>query len=188
VAANADLGDGALLESAGTDPAAFRVFFERWVAPVTAYAMRRTLDPEVAADITAEVFAVAYLKRRRFRDSGRGAGPWIYGIARRELGRHRRRRAVEHRALARLGVTPPALDDASARAIEALVDVESYRRELEAALTGLSAAHREAVRLRVVEDRSYPEVARLLGCSEGAARVRVHRALQRLADSMEVVS
>ena len=38
----------------------------------------------------------------------------------------------------------------------------------------------EAVRLRVVEELSYDEVAETLGTTPGAARVRVHRGLAAL--------
>lgn len=180
--------DGVLLAAADRDGAAFGVFHRRWSEAVAAYCLRRTLDSEATADLVAEVFAVAYLKRRGFRDDGRGAGPWLYGIARRELGRYRRRRGVETRAVRRLGVSLPPLDDESVRMMETLVDLVSYRRELAAALDRLTESERAAIRLRVVEERPYPEVARLLDCSEGAARVRVHRGLHRLADWMEAPS
>ena len=41
--------------------------------------------------------------------------------------------------------------------------------------------HREALRFRVIEELSYPEVARRLSCSEANARQRVSRGLRRLA-------
>jgi hypothetical protein len=42
--------------------------------------MPRT-DAEVAADLLAETFAVAFERRRRFRDVGAPGATWIYGIA-----------------------------------------------------------------------------------------------------------
>jgi RNA polymerase sigma-70 factor (ECF subfamily) len=180
-----DRSDTELLIASRDDPAAFRVLYDRWAMQLMTYFYRRTFDPEVAADLVAETFAVAYLRRHRFRDIGRPAGAWLYGIARRELGRWRRRRGIEHRAVQRLGVQLPELDDGSIARIEELVDVAAYRRQLDAAVAGLTERQREAVRLRVVEERSYADVAEALGCSEGAARVRVHRALVRLAETLE---
>ena len=46
---------------------------------------------------------------------------------------------------------------------------------------GLPPGQREAVELRVVEERGYGEIALELGCTETAARIRVMRALGRLA-------
>jgi len=49
-----------------------------------------------------------------------------------------------------------------------------------AALAGLQQSDREALELRVVEDRPYSEVASRLGCTQQAARLRVSRALRRI--------
>ncbi len=88
----------------------------------------------------------------------------------------------------RLGMVRPEMDAESIDRVEELIDLASYRRELEAALSHLSLKEREALRLRVVDDLPFVEVAATLGCSEGAARVRVHRALGRLSDWMEAPS
>lgn len=177
--------DADLLIASRDDPGAFRILYDRWAVKLTQYFYRRTLDAEASADLVAETFAVAYLRRRRFRDVGAPGGAWLYGIAKRELGRFRRKQGVELRAVRRLGVAMPPIDDSSMRRIEELVDLVQYRRELQAALGRLSAKEQEAVRLRVMEERPYTEVAERLGCSEGAARVRVHRALHRMADWVE---
>lgn len=182
------LTDDELWAAARHDPRAFRLLYDRWSEKLMAYFYRRTLDAEASADLVAETIAVAYLRRNHYRKRSVPVGAWFYGIARRELGRYRRRRGVEGRALQRLGVIRPELDGDSMARIDELIDLATYRVELEAALTRLSASERDAVRLRVVDDLPYREVANHLGCSEGAARVRVHRALGRLADWMEAPS
>ena len=88
----------------------------------------------------------------------------------------------------KLGIVGPDMDAESMARIDELIDLASYRSELEAALLRLTAKERDALQLRVVEGRPFAEVASELGCSEGAARVRVHRALGRLADWMEAPS
>jgi RNA polymerase sigma-70 factor (ECF subfamily) len=70
--------------------------------------------------------------------------------------------------------------------IEELMDLEGIRRSIADAYRLLSDEQRDAVTLRVVEGRSYPEVAIALSCSEQAARARVSRALKRLADLLDV--
>ena len=52
-------------------------------------------------------------------------------------------------------------------------------------LARLSVEQREALRLRVVEERSYAEAASLLGVSEQAVRARVSRGLRSLAGALE---
>ncbi|MEN8239325.1 MAG: RNA polymerase sigma factor [Actinomycetota bacterium] len=177
--------DAELLERSADDPAAFAALYERWVEKMLAYFYRRTWDGEVAADLTAETFAIAFTKRRRFVRTAAPGGAWLYGIASRELKRYRRRAMVEQRALRKLGIEPPAVDDESLRRIEELDEVTELRGAVIGALSTLSEMDREAVRLRVVAELPFKEVAASLGCSEGAARVRVHRALGKVASVVE---
>ena len=178
--------DGELLVASRHDPAAFRVFYERWTRQMFGYFYRRTFDAHVSADLLAETFAVAWEKRNRFRDIGKPAGAWLYGIARRELSRYRRRRRIELSAVRRLGMSVPAIEVDELERIEDAVDASAFRADLVHALERLSARDRDSIRIRVVEGRPFREVAQELGCSEGAARVRVHRALLKVAAQMGV--
>jgi RNA polymerase sigma-70 factor, ECF subfamily len=58
-------------------------------------------------------------------------------------------------------------------------------RAVASGLVALSAGEREAITLRIVEEREYPDVAARLRCSEQAARARVSRALRHLAVVIE---
>lgn len=177
--------DAELLAASGEDPRAFRLLYQRWAEPLLGFCYRRTLDPEAAMELVAETFAIAYAKRHRFQDRGKPVSAWLYGIARNELARYHRRRRVELRAIGRLAVQLPTLDQTSIERVEELVDAAWWRTTLDGALARLSEGEREAVRLRVVEQLDYPTVAARLGCSEQAARTRVHRGLGRLATRLE---
>jgi len=177
--------DAELILASRTDPSAFRELYDRWAKRLLAYFYRRVVDAEVAADLLAETFAVAYEKRHRFRDVGRPGGAWLYGIAAKELSHWFRRQEVEWRAVRRLGISVPALDEESIARIEALADADAYRAALAAALMELTRADREAVTLRVVNELAYVEVARRLNCTEAAARRRVYRGLARLNTLMQ---
>jgi len=177
--------DTQLILASSRDPQAFRELYDRWADELLAYFYRRVLDPEVAADLLAETFAVAFARRRRFRDVGRPGGAWLYGIAAKELSHFFRRRQVETRAIRKLGLVVPALDQESLERIEALIDLDEHRQTLAAAMEQMSAGERDAVELRVVSELGYPEIAATLRCSEAAARTRVHRGLARLSNLME---
>jgi RNA polymerase sigma-70 factor (ECF subfamily) len=178
--------DAELIVASRKDPRAFRELYDRWADKLLAYFYRRVLDPEVAADLLAETFAVAYERRRRFRDVGRPGGAWLYGIAAKELSHWFRRQDVERRAVRRLGVDVPALDEESITRIEELADVDQHRQALAAALDQITGGEREAVELRVVSELGYAEIAERLDCTEGAARRRVHRGLGRLNNLMQM--
>jgi RNA polymerase sigma-70 factor, ECF subfamily len=178
--------DAELLVASRDDPRAFRELYDRWADRLLAYFYRRVLDAEVAGDLLAETFAVAFERRRRFRDVGAPGAAWLYGIANKELSHWYRRQAVELRAVRRLAIEIPPLDDESIARIEALADMETHRAALAAALEQISEGERQAVELRVVEEMGYAEIASRLECTEAAARVRVHRGLARLNQMMEV--
>jgi DNA-directed RNA polymerase specialized sigma24 family protein len=90
--------DAELLIASRDDPHAFRELYDRWADKLLAYFYRRTLDPEVAGDLLAETFAVAFERRRRFRDIGRPGATWLYGIAAKELAHWFRNQSASTRA------------------------------------------------------------------------------------------
>ena len=178
--------DSELIVASKNDPAAFRELYDRWADRLLAYFYRRVFDAEVAADLLAETFAVAYEGRARFRDVGKPGGAWLYGIAGKELSHWFRSQEVERRAVRRLGIEVPALDDESIARIEALADAESHGEALADALRQMPGGDREAVELRVVGELPYAEIAARLDCSENTARQRVHRGLARLNNLMQM--
>lgn len=176
--------DGDLLIRARIDSTAFGEFYRRNRDPLLAWLYREVMCPEVAADLAAETFATALEKLERFSPQ-RGTGrAWLWGIAGIQLRRWWRRGAVANRAQRRLGIPPLVVDDEAVAHIERLVDLEPAREALGEALTTLSQAERNAVELRVIKELSYDETATALGCTTGAARVRVSRGLAKLRENL----
>ena len=177
--------DAELIVLSVSDIRAFRELYDRWAEPLLAYFYRRVFDPELAADLLAETFAVAFEKRGRFRDTGAPGSSWLFGIASRELSSYFRRKKVQLRAVERLGIRVPELDAESAIAIAGLVDADDRGPGLADALRRMSPSEREAVELRVIGELEYGDIANRLNCSEATARVRVHRGLSRLRELLE---
>jgi RNA polymerase sigma factor (sigma-70 family) len=147
---------------------------------------RQTGSDTAALDLTAETFAQAWLSRLRFRDEADGsAGPWLFGIARHVVAASARSGASESRARERLGIleaadrrvaeVDPAADGGSRSA-----GGSAWGDDLDRAFTDLPDGVRSAVALRVLEEEDYADVARRLGTTPQAARVRVHRGLTAL--------
>jgi RNA polymerase sigma-70 factor (ECF subfamily) len=84
-----------------------------------------------------------------------------------------------------LGSRRSPLSTSDHERIEELIDFERVGRAVAAALSRLSVEKREALTLRVVHGRPNEEVARILGCTEQAARARVNRGLHRLGAALE---
>ena len=147
---------------------------------------RRTLDPDAAVDLVAETFAVAIADRSSCRGVDREQwAAWLFGIARNQLHGWYRRGAIERRALERVGIDRPPLVDADVERIVELSGLDELRARVAALLEQLPEEARAALRLRVVEERSYGELASALGVSEQTARARVSRGLRSLAAQLE---
>jgi RNA polymerase sigma-70 factor, ECF subfamily len=150
---------------------------------------RRTFDIEAARDLTAETFAQAFQHHSRFRGSTDAeAGAWLYGIARHQLSRYARTGRVRRKAVERLGIQMPSVSSDDYERIVELAGLAELRGRVAVAFSDLSGDQRDALRLRVIDERSYDEVARSLGVSEQTARARVSRGLRRLADALDLAT
>ena len=173
--------DSELLLASRAEPVAFVELYRRHAEELLRYFARRTLDPEAAAELTAETFAEAFASRRNYRDTGVNGVAWLYGIARHQLGRFFRTGSIDAAARRRIGLSREELPPEDYERIEELVDLQPIREALVEALGSLAEEQRDALRLRVIDGLAYPEVARRLGVAEAAARQRVSRGLRRIA-------
>ena len=156
----------------------FEEVYDAYSGLILAYAVRRTADPQDAADVVAETFLVAW---RRIADLpvGEEARPWLYGVARRVLAnRHRterRRRQLRQQLATDL---PPLVRGATV----ALADSEWS--VVASAFAELSEHDREVLTLAGWDGLDRGEIATVLGCSQAATRVRLHRARKRFARAL----
>jgi RNA polymerase sigma factor (sigma-70 family) len=166
---------------------AFARFYAEEAEPLLVWFTRRTFDPDVALDLTGETFAKAFLGRMKLRGSdATAARAWLYGIARHELSRFWRKGRTESRAMRRLGMERQELAPSEQERLEQRAELDELRTVVAAALESVPPNQLEAIRLRVVDELPYPELADRLGVSEDAARARVSRGLRRLADLLDL--
>lgn len=175
------------LRDATRTPSAFTGVYEATARELLAFFVRRTFDIEVARDLMAETYAQAFEHRRRFRGrTDAEAAAWLYGIARHLLSRYVRKGVVERRAVRRLALDVPDVSEDDHRRIIELAGLAGLREAVAGAFSTLPVDQREAVRLRIIDERAYQEVAAALDISEQTARARVARALRRIAAMTEV--
>lgn len=172
--------DAVLLREARRDPGAFSELYARHVDAV--YRWLRGRIEWAASDLTAETFARAWLSRARFRDQRDGSAlPWLLGIAANLLADAARHDRIETRARERLGLSVDLAHEDGFTEVEQRL---SPRVALKAHLDELARGERDALELRVVKELSYEDVAERLEIRPAAARLRVSRALRRLAVSV----
>ena len=175
--------DADLLRASRRDPDAFCEFYDRHAHRLHAWLVAETSNVQVATDLTAETFAQALRSLRRFRGERPASGrAWLYAIASHLLRRYRETAQLETCARRRLGM-PLQHDDTEDA--DRRIDGAASRRRLVDAVSELPLTQRRALGLRVVRELPYAEVAKCLGCSPAAARIRVSRALRALNKRLE---
>jgi len=172
------------VEAARRDVRAFESLYRKYVAHIYSLALYETRDPHAAEDVTEQVFLRALDGLPRFREQGQGEQStfkvWLYTIARHVIAnerRTRRRRPVDAIEAA-LEVHAP--DDPAAAAVSRLEAQRAWQ-----AVRALPPEHRRAVELRFVHELSVQEIGRIMGRSEGAVRVLIHRALRSVRRRLE---
>ena len=150
--------------------------FDELGAPLLSWFRREVKTRDEAADLWSETWARVVASRSRIRGSTRGEhAAFVYATARNLLADWRRRGVVEQRALAQLGIAPLRLDE----------DLPELTGDPERLLGDLPEDQREAVRLRVIEELDYDEIATRTGATEPAVRQRVSRGLKWLRGRLD---
>jgi len=176
--------DRALVEAAQADPARFDALYRKYVAQVYSYAYYELHDHHEAEDATERTFMAALTSLGRFEERAQpadGAGAstfrvWLFQIARNAVAERRRR--LRRR---------PEFPLSAAGAMTAPLDVEGEATQRDDAVAAMRAIarlpddRRRAVILRFVDEMSTSEIAGVLGRSDGAVRVLIHRALRSVA-------
>ena len=156
----------------------FVLVYESCYEAVYAYAARR-VDTDLAGDVVADTFLVAWRRRDRIPETPL---PWLYGIARRVIANHRRSQRRTGALVYTLGRQMP-------RPPNQVGEGSSVGRALPnpvlAAFQMLSTKEREVLALTAWEELRPFEAAAVMGCSAAAFRVRLHRARQHFRSELQ---
>lgn len=156
--------------------AAFERLYRAQVDAVTAYFARRSTDPHLVADLTADTFVQAITSYATY-DPGRGSErAWVFGIARRVYAAHLEASSRHRDKLARAAGRRELEPDQ----VEELVDRIDAERDGRRLLDGLADADRSVVELVDLAGLRAREAAAALGISAGAVRMRLMRARKQL--------
>ena len=176
--------DRELVAATLRDPAAFDALYRKYLAQVYSYAFYELGSHHDAEDAVERTFLLALSALPRFEErarpaDGEGASTfrvWLFRIARNVVANIRRsqRRHPVAPIEAAAGVPDP-LD------VERTVTGQHEARAAWAAVARLPPERRRALVLRFVEEMSTAEIAGVLGRSEGAVRVLIHRGLRAVA-------
>lgn len=155
------------------ETALLRFLFERHGERLFGYLWRLNQDRNLSEDLAQEVF-VRILRFRSGFKNGHSFTAWMYSIARNLQMDHWRKRRLESDWEEGFDVAAPAASEPLVQQQESEMLHEALRR--------LSPAKREILILSRFEELPHEQIAVILGCEPGAARVRLHRALASLRE------
>ncbi|MFC5831108.1 RNA polymerase sigma factor [Nonomuraea insulae] len=154
----------------------FEAVYKQTYEHILGYATRRCDSPEDAADVVAETFAIAWRRVEALPPDGE-ARLWLYGVARNVLANHRRGVARHrHRSVA----LDTDVADLYTHSPEGSVELGAIARSFRE----LSEDDKELISLVAWEGLDHGEIAKVLGCSRNAVRIRLYRARKRFSKAL----
>ncbi len=159
------------------DVSAFGVLYQQYHDVIYRYLRSRLEEAEAAEDLTSAVFLRAFESLSSYRQRGWPFSAFLYRVAKNLLVDHFRRRRQESPL--------EEADAAEAEPVDRSLEDQEMRRALRRALEALPQDYQEIIRLRVLLGLPTATAAAWLGRSEGATRVLLSRALERLRRELE---
>jgi RNA polymerase sigma-70 factor (ECF subfamily) len=172
----------ALVERAKTDADAFGELYDHYFGQIYRFAYSRLHDQDAAEEVTQEVFMKALRAMPRYRPSGHPFSAWLYQIAANAIADHYR----QHRATTSLDAAVEVVDPQ--RPVVELVIQSAEATRVWTAIDSLPEQQRTAMTLKLGEDLKLSQIAVVMGKSEGAVKLLIHRGMvgvrQRLGVSV----
>lgn len=169
--------EASVVAQARADPAQFAPLYARYFPRIYRYCLRRVASPMEAEDLTSAIFTSALAGLAGYR--GGSFAAWLFQIAHHAVISHRRTGTAAHATLLALVASAPRAPDAEEEAMARLVAVEQHTL-LDRAIAALSEEQQELLALKLSGRLTAREIGAVLGKSEGAVRVALHRLIQQL--------
>ena len=163
-----------LVDRAKSDPEAFGALYDRFFSQIYRFVFSRLRDQTAAEDVTSEVFMKALRSIPRYQDTGRPFTAWLYQISVNTINdRYRAHRpTVDLDEMYDLAAAGPGLEDTALQRAEV--------RGIWTAVEALPGPQRTALVLKFQEDMKISDIAAVMGKSEGAVKLLIHRGVTKL--------
>jgi RNA polymerase sigma-70 factor, ECF subfamily len=157
------------------DTQAFGILYDRYIEKIYRFIYYKTFVQETAEDLTSDVFKKAFEKIHSFNEVKGTFSAWIYRIARNAVIDYYRtqKRTVPIEDAFDLGEEDDTIKDH---------DTSLMMKRVREFMKALSPRQREIITLRLWEERSYKEIADLIGGSEDSAKMAFSRAMKELRE------
>jgi RNA polymerase sigma-70 factor (ECF subfamily) len=157
------------------DAQAFGVLYDRYIEKIYRFVYYKTFVKETAEDITSDVFHKAFQKINSFDETKGTFSAWIYRIARNAVIDHYRtaKKTVPIEDIFELGES-----DRTEEAHDALLALSKVQNFMKT----MTPRQREIITLRLWEERSYREIAEIIGGTEDSVKMAFSRAIRDLRE------
>ena len=171
-----------LVERAKKDAEAFGELYDHYFAQIYRFVYSRMRDQDAAEDVTSEVFLKALRAIGRYKPSGHPFSAWLYQISVNAIADHYRARKPAS-----------SIDDAIAVAdpqqpVDERVANQADAARVWAAIDSLPEHQRTAITLKLGEDLKLADIGVIMGKSEGAIKLLVHRGMIGLRARLDLTT
>jgi RNA polymerase sigma-70 factor, ECF subfamily len=164
----------AIIEAAKQNPQRFGPLYDKYYKPIFNYLYQRIDDKDTAFDLTSQVFLKALSNLQKYTFKGVPFASWLYRIAHNEM-MQQFRHVKDKRAInADIGDLRFICEENEAPFFE------EYIPAIKKLIMELNADDLQMVEMRYFEKRPFKEIAEILEITEGNAKVKMHRIIEKL--------
>lgn len=171
-----------LVERAKRDADAFGELYDHYFGQIYRFVYSRMRDQDAAEDVTSEVFFKALRAIGRYKPAGHPFSAWLYQISVNAIADHYRARRPASNLDDAIGLADPHM------AVDEHVAQKAEAARVWAAIDTLPEHQRTAITLKLGEDLKLADIGVVMGKSEGAIKLLVHRGMIGLRARLEITS
>ena len=171
-----------LVERAKRDADAFGELYDQYFGQIYRFVYSRLRDQEAAEDVTSEVFFKALRAIGRYKPSGHPFSAWLYQISVNAIADHYRAKRPTSNLDDAIGVADPA------QPVADRVAQKDEAARVWAAIDSLPDQQRTAMTLKLGEDLKLADIGIVMGKSEGAIKLLIHRGMIGLRARLDITT
>jgi RNA polymerase sigma-70 factor, ECF subfamily len=174
-----NIDERTVIEAAKQNPDRFAPLYNFYYRSIFSYVYQKIRDEETTADITSRIFLKALLNIKLYKHMGFPFSSWLYKIACNEVNMHFRKQNKIHEV--------EITENDVFHLLSNIEEPDHQQHNVEQAIKALNQLpldQMELIDLRFFEKLSFKEIGDLLGITEGNAKIKVYRVLDKLKKLM----
>ena len=164
------------VELAKNDPQYFKPIYQKYYRKVFNYINKYFKEENTSKDLTQQVFITALQKINMYEDRGFSFSAWLFQIAYNEI------HSVFRKSAKNETILLSTIENSYTESISMNEENEENYKVLKKSLSKIKSKELMIIEMRYFDELSFKEIGEYLGVSEGTAKVRCFRALEKLRE------